>query len=648
MKAIDLAILCAFSPALAAQPAPKLADMEPVLDRIAAWDPGQARDPLYDFTNFLRAAIHAQSELPQIEARLLRMFDTRAKTSPAGKDFVCRQLSMIGTAASVPTLARLLNDISMAEIARYTLERIPGPAAGAALRKALPRASGKAQAGIINALGERRDAKATPELQNLLAASEADISEAALTALARIGDSRALAAIGGALEKAPAGRRESVLRAYVRCADAVAASGDKVSARTVYRRLSASTEPAMIRIAALHGLAAVDGKAAAPVLVKELASTNPDVQAAVISLLSRMPGSDIAALFGKQYTGLTPIGQIRVLTALAEQGDAAVARPLATQALQSVVPELRTTALRVIGKVGDGSSVPLLAGRAANSQGAEQEAARESLGLVVGTGVDAAIVSGMSTSSGKEHLELIRAAGERASPQFANTLMKIAQGPEREPAQAAIRALRNAAGPEQAPALLASVLKIQNANDRREAAMTLASVIKRAAKPALAPVLAAYHAAPDKQTRLTLIDVMGQVSAADALPDLRAALKDPDQEIARSAILALSAWQTPEPLPDLLDVARNDSNPTRRILALRGYTKVIAAPSDRSPAESVSLLKQLWPFARQQPEKRAILALLPLYPTAEALQFAATAAADPEVASEAKAAADNIRAFGVQ
>ena len=31
---------------------------------------------------------------------------------------------------------------------------------------------------------------------------------------------------------------------------------------------------------------------------------------------------------------------------------------------------------------------------------------------------------------------------------------------------------RNAAGPEQAPALLAAVLKIQNANERREAGLT--------------------------------------------------------------------------------------------------------------------------------------------------------------------------------
>ena len=138
----------------------------------------------------------------------------------------------------------------------------------------------------------------------------------------------------------------------------------------------------------------------------------------------------------------------------------------------------------------------------------------------------------------------------------------------------------------------------------------------------IAPVLAAYQSAGDKQTRLTLIDVMGQVSAGEALPVLRAGLKDPDPEIARSAILALSAWTTPDPLPDLLEVARNDSNPTRQILALRGYIKVIAAPSDRSPAESVALLKQVWPLAKQAAEKRAILALLQLYPTPDALRMA--------------------------
>ena len=153
--------------------------------------PGQARDPLYEFTNFLRAAMNSKTELPQIEARLLRMLAPDAKTSPAGKDFVCRQLSIIGTAASVPTLARLLNDPSMAEIARYTLARIPGRRRARRCAKPCRKRPVSAQAGIINALGERRDAQAVPALKNLLGRRPTrHISDAALAALAHIGDSR--------------------------------------------------------------------------------------------------------------------------------------------------------------------------------------------------------------------------------------------------------------------------------------------------------------------------------------------------------------------------------------------------------------------------------------------------------------------------
>jgi HEAT repeat protein len=637
-----------FSLPAAAQPAPRLSDMEPVLARVALWEPNQARDPLYEFTNFLRAAMNSRSELPQIEARLLRMLAPDAKTSPAAKDFVCRQISIIGTESSVPALARLLNDPSMAEIARYTLARIPGPGAGAALRDALAKAAGNARAGIVNALGERRDTQAVPALKNLLGASDGAVAGAAVAALARIGDGPALAAIKGAVETASGARREPLLRAYVGCADAVAAGGGKAEARSVYQQLSAPGEPPTIRIAALHGLVAVDGAAAIPVLAKELASSNADLQAAVIRLMNRIPGDGVTAIFTKQYASLAPLGQIRVLTALGERDDSAAARPVATQALKSAVPEVRVAALIVLGKAGDGASVALLAEIAANGPPDEQAAARESLALVHGTGTGNAIAAAISSSSGKVQLELIRAAGERASPELADALLKIAQGPDRVTSQAAIRALRNAAGPEQTPQVLSAVLKIQNTNERREAAMTLASVIKRGPQPVIAPVLAAYQSAPDKQTRITLIDVMGQVSAAEALRFLRAGLKDPDPDIARSAILALTAWMTPDPLPDLLDVARTDSNPTRQILALRGYVKVMAAPSGRSAADSVALLKQVWPLAKQQAEKRSILAALALYPTPEALRIAELAAADPEVTKEARAAADSIRAFGVQ
>src|SRR3954453_15604751 len=100
-KAVCAATLCFASLPLAGQPAPKLAALEPVLGRVALWDPSQPREPLYEFTNYLRAAMNSKAELPAIEARLLRMLAADSKTPPAARDFVCRQLSIIGTAASV-------------------------------------------------------------------------------------------------------------------------------------------------------------------------------------------------------------------------------------------------------------------------------------------------------------------------------------------------------------------------------------------------------------------------------------------------------------------------------------------------------------------------------------------------------------------
>ena len=622
------------------QPTRKLADMESALARIAAWEYGQARAPLYEFSAFVEGAIRSKTELPRIEARLIQML--KPATSLAGRDFVCRQLSIVGTGASVPALAGMLTEANTADMARYALERIPGAASLDALRNALPKSSGKVRIGIVNSLGQRRDSKSVATLKGLATASEAGVSGAALIALARIANGDALAAIGAARSGASGPRKEEISQAYLRCAGAVAAGGDKAAARLVYRQLAAADEPPMIRIAALDGLAAVDGAAAIPALSRELASSNFDIQSAAIRFLNRIPGPEVTSLFVKQYPSLGPVGQIHVLTALGERGDAA-GRPLAAGAVKSGTLEVRTAALAALAGIGDASTVPVLAQAAAGAEANEQSVARESLYSLRGAAIDSAIASAIGSSSGKVQLELIKAAGERPSPAAADVLMRVAQGSDRDASREAVRALRNAAGPAQVPALLDAVLKMQNAADRREGALALASVIKRAAHPPVGPVLAAYQSASDPQIRVVLLDVMGQVSAAEALPVLRSNLANSDAEISRAAVLALAAWQDPSPIPDLLALAKDASIPTRQILALRGLIKVIGAPSNRSSDETVSLLGRAMALAKEPAEKRAILAVLPIYPTKAGLQMAEAAMKDSSVVREATAAADNIR-----
>src|SRR4029079_16929930 len=68
-------------------------------------------------------------------------------------DYVCRKLSIIGTAASVPALAALLSHADRSHMARYALQRIHAPEAGDALRKALSQLNGNLKIGVIGSLG---------------------------------------------------------------------------------------------------------------------------------------------------------------------------------------------------------------------------------------------------------------------------------------------------------------------------------------------------------------------------------------------------------------------------------------------------------------------------------------------------------------
>src|ERR1039457_6735764 len=116
----------------------------------------------------------------------------QSNQSPREKDAACAQLKRIGTDQSIPALAALLADEQLSHSARYALESMPSAKAGQALTDALGKASGLTEAGIINSLGFRREARAVPSLAKLLTDHDPQVAAAAATALGQIGGSKAL------------------------------------------------------------------------------------------------------------------------------------------------------------------------------------------------------------------------------------------------------------------------------------------------------------------------------------------------------------------------------------------------------------------------------------------------------------------------
>ena len=192
-----------------------------------------------------------------LEARLVAVLKT--DVSRDAKDFVCRKLQVIGTAASVPALAELLPNKELSHMARYALERIPVPEAAQALRDALPKIDNALKIGVMGSLGVRRDVASVPALAGLLGDADVAIARSAALALGAIRAPEAARALQEAKpEKIEA--KIAVTDACLACAEGLLAAGKKGEAMAVYKAFIGEDQPKHVRLAATRGMLACAGK----------------------------------------------------------------------------------------------------------------------------------------------------------------------------------------------------------------------------------------------------------------------------------------------------------------------------------------------------------------------------------------------------
>ena len=230
----------------------EMAELQELLGKVKTYDWGQSRLALTEVSEIVKKAYGNKAELAKVEKALLGVLDSDA--TRAGKQFVCRELSIIGTGQSVSALANMLIDEETSDMARYALERIPGTAVNEALRGALRKAQGKPKIGIINSLGQRRDKRAVRALGRLVGNQDKAVATAAAAALGQIADSRATKALAEAKDKATGKLQMVVLDSYLRCADQLVADGNKAEAVAIYKGLQKPDMPKPIRTAALTGM----------------------------------------------------------------------------------------------------------------------------------------------------------------------------------------------------------------------------------------------------------------------------------------------------------------------------------------------------------------------------------------------------------
>ncbi|GMV93739.1 MAG: hypothetical protein AMXMBFR82_35170 [Candidatus Hydrogenedentota bacterium] len=234
--------------------APAAMTAEELLQTIASYEYGQTRVPLLVAEEWVRMNLDSELNRRGVAFALAGILEGNATKD--GKQFVCRQLAVIGSEENLPALAPLLLDAQTADMARYAIQRMPGAKADAVLLEALDKAAASAVPGIINSLADRRTAAAVEPLAARATGDDAVVAECAIAALGKIGGSDAAKALDKLKGNVDPSLERAVSNAQLLVAEDLLASGDKNSALKIYTALASTDEEAPVQTAAKLGLEA--------------------------------------------------------------------------------------------------------------------------------------------------------------------------------------------------------------------------------------------------------------------------------------------------------------------------------------------------------------------------------------------------------
>ena len=589
------------------------------------------------FNRCLLAALLALSALSTRAAEEQDLIAVLRSNAPVpAKCAACQRLRYAGTLESVPALAALLGEDRASHAARYALEGMPYPEAGAALRQALEKTSGLIKAGLADSAGWRRDTAAVPVLLTMLAGQDPVLAGSAAAALGRIGGAEAIAGLTAARNTAAGALQTTVIEALLQCAEQLLAAGDALGAAGVYRGLESSKLPAAVQAAAWRGGVMADELGRAKRVVQGLLSDEPMIRATAVKVAREL--NDMRALKACMgvWEKLSEEAQLAVLAAHVGLGPEA--RTAVRVALKSDKPAVRVAALEAMAGLGDVSVLSALAQAAASGSVAERETARDTLARFAGAGAREAILVKVNTAAAPEKAAFLRALGDRGDTKSADVLLKSAGSDSAVVRAAALESLKRLALPETVTPLLELAAKAASDEAREPALQALYAVCQASAdkEAAARGVLTALQALPAAERRAVL-PVLAELAVPAALEAALAATRDADPAMVRAGVGVLSAWPSAAAAPRLMELAGSATDPSLQVLALRGAIDTAGQEPDLT--RRLASLKQILAAARRPDEKKLALGQIGQIPTPAALELVMGELANPALAGEAALAA---------
>lgn len=612
-------------------------EIEKLVADTASYRYGKNRQPLVAVEELIKKTQDAS--LRRVIERALSKQLLAPESTLECKEFICRQLWYLGTAESVPAVATLLKDEETAGWACYALVRNPAKEAATALMKALSETeSPKIRLAVISALGERREQTAVNEIAKFTQSQDIVLKMASINALGLIGSEEAFNVLNKMRPSADEKIRIAVLDSCIRCAQSLAHSGKQKEALNIFKLLFTETQDEPIKIAAFTGIVENSEKDAVDYIINALKDNNVKLRKAAIKAISLLRDTKELKKLADNIQNFPSDSKALLINMLAEKRQTAIL-PAIKKALADQDSEVRLSAIKAIGYIGDTTFIPALLEVINTGAQIEKELARTSLRKLSGNKVDKELVSFLSTAKAETQIEIINALTDRGATSATPALIKLAETTHSAAVKKSIfKALAQLAEPDSIPALLRVLIKMEGEDGRQEAETAIIEVSRKIADPekrAQTPITMWKETRTDA-ARASLLRVISGAGAKSSLSFLeKYALSKDNQTLRDVAIRELVNWENPSAINVLETIYKTASEDVYRALALRAYVRLLSAPSDRTPKETVSMYSNALKYARSADDRKLILAGLGNTPSIESLQIALPLVSDKSIQAEA-------------
>ena len=570
------------------------------------------------------------------EAQDIALLKSDARS--ADKALACKRLAVYGTGNAVESLDGLLSDPQLSSWARIALEAIDDPAADSALRAAAAQLEGRLLIGVINSIARRRDATAVPLLIKKLDDDNPEVASAAAVALGRISGDTAINALLPRLTRGAEPLRNAVAEGCILAAEAMLEKGHHAHAMDLYDTVRAAPVNKQRRIEATRGAILTRQGAGVDLLAEQLRSKDKDLFDLGLHTARELTVDGVSEVLMTEMERAVPQRKPYLLLALADRKDKAALSAAMKGATHGDLA-LRIQAVQVLGRLSDPIATEILLNAALAPDAVLAKKAWTALIRMPAPEVDEAVIAMLTHHSEQSRILAVDLVAERKPANTVPLLMKATGDHDEDVRITAINSLRNLAGKEQLSSLLEILLTRQSSIEMRAAEGTVTAISLRVVKqdPAcLDQVLKALHRASGRP-KSALLRILNKLGGDQALQAVRTTCRDTDATVRETALRVLCDWPDTSALGDLLGLSQNAENRTFRILALRGYIRLVGLDT-KSPAQKLAAIREVLPLIERKEEKQLLLANLARIRTVESLEIVTPYLTDPILKEEACAA----------